>query len=586
MVEYTKLVDEPIYKSFVDKIDEFVTQKLVNYETSGLCAKTIHDPIWGSVFYFSWEVQIIDSPIFQRLRNVGQVGLAGLTYPSARHSRFEHSLGTTAIASQMLESIMKRSSEDSIKIENIVLYKVRLAALLHDIGHCFYSHLSESVYGKMEEFKLLQDLFKKYKKALKPKPHEIFSYLIINTPSFKTFIREKVDFPSIRGLNINDFMIEIGNMIIGYNNESASGNIIYSYMTSIINGSFDADKLDYIKRDSYLAGLALTYDIERLLYKIDVKPITIGEKTDQRLTIDINGVTALEELTFSKIMLFSYIYHHQKVLISEEIVKDLIYGLLKLKVFVHPCDFLKYTDNDIETLASKNNEHSPFPRQSDSCRLSYFSEKIKFRRLPKRCFELNQKNITSTETIAENNEESITRIIEDCVNNSISNQNKKLEFIRNAVRKTIISSSLSQKPVHNIVDQIVFEYESMTYEEILDKRKEFFDKLCDEYEKQSKKVNFSIFDIYIVIPKKVNYSVTDEKCVATRISNEVMKVDDFIKLKDWADAFNANKWKGYVFVSSHIDIDLAYKVSKDTLIGDSGEVIEPAAYIKNLTYHK
>lgn len=579
MTEQHQLNKEPVYQSFLSRIDIFVQEKLSNYNPQRLDSKIIHDPIWGSVFYYSWEVKIIDSPIFQRLRNIGQVGLAALTYPSARHSRFEHSLGTVAIASKMLESIMKRKC--SVTIDEGKLAQVRFAALLHDIGHCFYSHLSESVYGKMNEFKLLQDLFKKYKKQLRPKPHEIFSYLIINTPSFKRFIFNKVDYPLIKTLDIDKFMVEVGNMIIGYFNESPSGDIQYSYMTSIINGSFDADKLDYIKRDSYLAGLSLTYDIERLLYKIDITRISYKDKTDERLTLDINGVTALEELTFSKIMLYSYIYHHQKVLISEEITKDLIYGLLKLKVFVHPCDFLNYTDSDIEVLANMNNQYSPFPKYSDACRLTDFSKNIRFRKLPTRCFDFNQKNIIAINTEVEDNSGNIQEIIENCVNNAIQDSNRKNDIIKDTVNKIIKTSSISQKPKHNIVDEIVFAYEGMTYEDILEKRYEFFSKLVDVYTENNEAIDFNIFDIYIVIPKKVNYSVADENCVATR-TNKVMKVDDFIKLKDWADAFNANKWKGYVFVSRHIDTKLAFKVSKDILIGDRGEVVNPAAYIKGL----
>ena len=97
---------------------------------------------------------------------------------------------------------------------------------------------------------------------------------------------------------------DVGKIIIGVN--ITDGDNIESYQTSIINGSFDVDKLDYIKRDSYTAGLALDFDIERLFTKIKVHPISIEGKIEHRLVIQANGVTAIEELTFCKIMLFSY----------------------------------------------------------------------------------------------------------------------------------------------------------------------------------------------------------------------------------------------------------------------------------------
>lgn len=106
-------------------------------------------------------------------------------------------------------------------------------------------------------------------------------------------------------------------MIIGANIER--NNKIYSYQTSLINGPFDADKLDYIKRDSLTAGLSLQYDMKRLFTKIQIHTVpSSNSRIEHRLVINFNGITAIEELTFCKIMLFSYIYYHQKVLDSSQ----------------------------------------------------------------------------------------------------------------------------------------------------------------------------------------------------------------------------------------------------------------------------
>jgi len=115
-------------------------------------------------------------------------------------------------------------------------------------------------------------------------------------------------------------------------------------------------KLDYIRRDSLTAGLALQYDIERLFTKIQVHAIpspTNPQKIEDRLVINFNGVTAIEELTFCKIMLFSYIYYHQKVLITETLIKDYAYGLYELDIIKSYSDFLRYSDSQILTLADK-----------------------------------------------------------------------------------------------------------------------------------------------------------------------------------------------------------------------------------------
>lgn len=274
------------FDDFENRINSFVKAKLENYSTQHSSSKVIHDTVWGSVYFNTWEIQIIDSPLFQRLRDINQVGLASLTYPTARHSRFEHSLGTVAIVSKMLEKIREKNSKAcGLEVVNHVnedcVNKVRLAALVHDIGHCFYSHLSETVYGKMNEFRAIEKYFSDLYNGVKPKPHEILSYMIITSSAFRDFFIAKVDFPNKHTIN----MVDIGKMIIGVTINDPNGKDSYSFLTSLINGDFDADKLDYVRRDSHSAGLALTYDIERFLYKVNIVRHPSGGRTDYKLVI-------------------------------------------------------------------------------------------------------------------------------------------------------------------------------------------------------------------------------------------------------------------------------------------------------------
>ena len=140
------LKDTQEYKKIETDVEQFVEEKLDGYIPGDIESKTIHDSVWGSIEYSEWEMQLIDSPLMQRLRDVHQVGLAMLTYPAARHSRFEHSLGVAAAAKRMCERVNANSSGFKIDEENKNC--IILAAIVHDIGHCFYSHLSESIYGE------------------------------------------------------------------------------------------------------------------------------------------------------------------------------------------------------------------------------------------------------------------------------------------------------------------------------------------------------------------------------------------------------------------------------------------------------
>ena len=143
------------YKVLSKDIDNFVKSKLIDYDVYGIEGKTIHDPIWGSNDYSEWEMQLVDSPLLQRLRGISQVGLAVLTYPAARHSRFEHTLGVAAATKRLIDRI--NSNCETFKINQEIKCKLILAALMHDVGHCFYSHLSESIYGNLADFVLLKE---------------------------------------------------------------------------------------------------------------------------------------------------------------------------------------------------------------------------------------------------------------------------------------------------------------------------------------------------------------------------------------------------------------------------------------------
>src|SRR6266436_76003 len=124
--------------------------------------KVIHDPLWGTN-RFSWrELALIDTPLLQRLRVIHQTGLAHYVYPSAQHSRLEHSLGVVTIASRIfdalvqrhfgeLQTIVKAISPNSEIAQTIAQFRqeLRLAALLHDIGHSLFSHASERVYSRI-----------------------------------------------------------------------------------------------------------------------------------------------------------------------------------------------------------------------------------------------------------------------------------------------------------------------------------------------------------------------------------------------------------------------------------------------------
>jgi HD superfamily phosphohydrolase len=291
---------------FQEKCNEVVEKWLpVSYNPQRVRDnKVIRDALWGFNLFYNYEISIIDSPLFQRLRNIQQTSLAQLTYPSATHTRFQHSLGANALSEKILSSLQRKQIErKGAEIERPQWIETRLAALLHDVGHGPFSHGSEEYFGKHPAFAALKtqspDLFKDCAAG------EILSYFMIDSKAFEVFWNKLCVLYPEKNLHHVDLR-RIANMIIGRAPLPQD-----RYLAQLINGPFDVDKIDYLQRDGYFTGLHLDIDIDRLLLAVEIWKANPAEPNV--LAIDISGVSALEQLLFSKMVIFSSVYHHHKV---------------------------------------------------------------------------------------------------------------------------------------------------------------------------------------------------------------------------------------------------------------------------------
>jgi uncharacterized protein len=267
----TKVLDDHLastYPTFFGKDAKHPTYRLKPF-------KVVHDNLWGTN-RFSWlEMAVIDTPLFQRLRYIHQTGLAFLVYPTAHHTRFEHSLGVTTIASRTFDALLQRHLAEFQEIAQAVfpsrevtsVYaqlrdELRLAAILHDIGHSLHSHTSETVYKRLpmlkEASEELTDFAGQEKGA-----GEVLSFCISQTIALRSLIARaaKKVVPEIKEPNLD--LMNVSLLIIG-----RSRHPLLQFMADIISSEVDADKLDYLRRDSEFAGLPLRYDLERFLYTV------------------------------------------------------------------------------------------------------------------------------------------------------------------------------------------------------------------------------------------------------------------------------------------------------------------------------
>ena len=508
--------EQKFYLDFSSRADKFVAQMLKDYKPSDYHdVKVIHDPVWGTIKLHPWELQLLDSPLLQRLRNINQLGLAVVSYPSAHHSRFEHTLGVTYLVTKMAESINDSYSYDlgnAFSVSKDDLNKLRLAAILHDVGHCFFSHLSEAMYGSTDEFKLLKNSFEIFSFA---QPHEILAYVIVNAPSFKTFFKENIGYLSSES---GDMLFEdIGRMIVGATIDTVYDiNAIKSkkcYLTEMINGQFDADSLDYLRRDSHVTGLSLTYHIDRFLYKIklvDRARLIDGETIiEKHLTVHVSGVSTVEEIIFGKQMLTRYIYQHQKVLAADALVYDIVSGLRNNNKLQHPCDFLYYCDSDIYKIYDESGDRDFAPPVSNmsihkesSKTIADVVKRIRTRNLPKKALVINMSVLFNSD----GKEPSLSDGFE-------------------MVKEAFLSGGLRN-----------------------DIRDEAW-RICDKVGLDKRKID--LFDIFYSVPKPSTAKNYTDVLVATHDGGFV-RLSNVADLNDWADEFSQRAWNAYVFSSAEL----------------------------------
>lgn len=239
----------------------------------------IRDPIHGLIELLPKEVDLINTKAFQRLRRIRQLAMAFLVYPGTLHTRFDHSIGVMHIAGRIC---------DRLEITDEECKQVRLAALLHDIGHGPFSHVSEHLLDKY----VPQD-----GGAPREKIHEKVTVDIIKSdPEIRTVLGHKE----------RQFIIEM-----------IEGKPTRDFQRDIVSSDLDADKMDYLLRDSYFAGVKYgAYDLEKIIESCRVH----YEEDESYLAVSDGGLYALEQLLLAKHHMTQQIYRHRVRLISDAMI--------------------------------------------------------------------------------------------------------------------------------------------------------------------------------------------------------------------------------------------------------------------------
>lgn len=222
-------------------------------------------------------VRLIDTPEFQRLRYVKQLGLALYTFQGAEHSRFAHSLGVMHVMTRVLDHLSRRYS---ISEESRVV--ARAAALLHDLGHGPFSHVIEKV--------LKQN-------------HERWTTQIIADPA--TAVHQQ----------LSSFDSSLPGKIIA----AIEHHYRPAFIGDLVSSQLDVDRFDYLLRDSLMTGAKYgNYDLEWIIHALEID----GE--NERIFVAANGLYAVEEYLQARFYMFRQVYFHRSLRSAEAVLMSIL----------------------------------------------------------------------------------------------------------------------------------------------------------------------------------------------------------------------------------------------------------------------
>ena len=248
--------------------------------------EVIRDPLWNNIRIDAEALEVLDSEPFQRLRFIRQLGHAFLVYPGATHTRFEHALGTYHLARRVLTLLAERNSLEEIHPAESSL--IRLAALLHDVGHYPFSHALEEA----------------------------------GLPSHEDLAQDRLAHPDLVAIlhatGIENAGSRLNELITGASRSPLQG---------LVSGSLDLDKIEYLTRDARMCGVPYgIVDVDRLLHSITVVTLGDGSKT---VGIHEKGLSALESLLFAKYQMYRNVYWHHAVRSATSMFKRVVRDALQ-----------------------------------------------------------------------------------------------------------------------------------------------------------------------------------------------------------------------------------------------------------------
>ena len=273
-------------------------------ESDRLHTIRIRDPIHGTLRLSKAEIGLVDSAAYQRLRMIKQLGLADLAFPGATHTRYAHGLGTMNVASRMFSQVSKGYDLADHEAQRLGT-TVRLAALFHDLGHAPLSHTTEAFMPAVHTLDLgpWQEGADNRRAS-----HEDYTLKIVLDSELSTRIEARIT-PDT-GVTPDDVAAIIAGRTPNPDSDRfvVGGKNWLPVLRQCVSSELDADRMDYLLRDSYYAGVPYgRYDLEWLLENL--QPVEIDNAV--HLGLEARAIFSFEDFLLSRYHMFTSVYFHQ-----------------------------------------------------------------------------------------------------------------------------------------------------------------------------------------------------------------------------------------------------------------------------------
>lgn len=302
----------------------------------------IRDAVHGFVKLTAAELRIVNCPTYQRLRDIRQLAMAHMVYPGATHTRFEHSLGCLHLASTVFDSIKRRVGQDrqpdfeqafnasatSVERGRRLL---RLASLLHDVGHGPFSHTGESL--------MPRDKIRGKRRAVN---HEDMTERLIRETEIAETIAQCFGTEEI---TVDDVVAVATNPAHGRSRDGLTRSW-YEFLYNILAGELGVDRMDYLLRDAHHSGQETgKFDYRKLIDSMAIVPPVPETHSAYRLGVDGGGWLIAEQMVAARYLMYLSLYFHKTKRSYERHIEEFLKAWLPGKfgkAFLPTNDVRKY----------------------------------------------------------------------------------------------------------------------------------------------------------------------------------------------------------------------------------------------------